>query len=260
MWLAITPNTLANATATATIAITEGTTNTSDVSNAIPGGVESIFQETIPTGSGLVNAHELSLTFSGDALFSATRKNLVIQTVNTRAIGAEGNAGRDLTYTSQIYFDNIQLSGYLPGDSDDDWDVDGDDYAAWEGGKGTVGNGTYFTGDFNGDLNVDGADFAIWKANFTGLKGDYNDSGQVEQGDLDLVLLNWGDSVPPTPALWINDQPSPDKIDQDDLDRVLLNWGNSAATVNTAAVPEPSSAMLLVLLAAVGSFCLRRRP
>ncbi len=50
--------------------------------------------------------------------------------------------------------------------------------------------------------------------------GDYNSSGQVEQGDLDLVLLNWGKSLPPVPDGWTNDPPTAPKIDQDDLDRV----------------------------------------
>ena len=59
------------------------------------------------------------------------------------------------------------------------------------------------------------------------LVGDYNNSGQVEQGDLDLVLLNWGsDSAANVPAGWINDLPV-GIVDQAELDKVLLNWGNS---------------------------------
>ena len=38
-----------------------------------------------------------------------------------------------------------------------------------------------------------------------GIVGDYNGSGQVEQADLDLVLLNWGGDVPPDPAGWVNE-------------------------------------------------------
>ena len=58
------------------------------------------------------------------------------------------------------------------------------------------------------------------------LEGDYNGNGLVEQGDLDLVLLNWGtDTSVTTPAGWTNDLPD-SRIDQNELDRVLLNWGN----------------------------------
>ena len=82
-----------------------------------------------------------------------------------------------------------------------------------------------------------------------GLDGDYNDSGQVEQGDLDLVLLNWGDPVGTPPAGWTNPDfpPTPEAIDQDDLDGVLLNWGNTAAVANMGVVPEPASGFLLLI-------------
>jgi len=80
------------------------------------------------------------------------------------------------------------------------------------------------------------------------IAGDYNNSGTVEQGDLDLVLLNWGGSANPTPAGWINDLPT-GFVDQDELDGVLLNWGQSASqgSVLKAAfpamqrVPEPTA-------------------
>ena len=62
------------------------------------------------------------------------------------------------------------------------------------------------------------------------LAGDYNSSGLVEQGDLDLVLLNWGANASPAPDGWNNPdyQPTEPQINQDELDGVLLNWGNTA--------------------------------
>ena len=60
--------------------------------------------------------------------------------------------------------------------------------------------------------------------------GDYNASGQVEQGDLDLVLLNWGEPHDPAPDGWTNDLPTAPAINQDELDGVLLNWGNTATS------------------------------
>jgi hypothetical protein len=80
-----------------------------------------------------------------------------------------------------------------------------------------------------------------------GVAGDYNNSGTVEQADLDLVLLNWGQAE--TPNGWVNDLPE-GNVDQAELDGVLLNWGNSAE-VAAASVPEPTTwAMGLVLFAA----------
>jgi hypothetical protein len=88
------------------------------------------------------------------------------------------------------------------------------------------------------------------------LPGDYNASGAVEQGDLDLVLLNWGNQLTdPAGAGWITHFPS-GLVDQTELDTVLLNWGSSVA-VGTAAVPEPSSLALLAVLLVLGSLCRR---
>jgi hypothetical protein len=76
------------------------------------------------------------------------------------------------------------------------------------------------------------------------LTGDYNGDGMVEQADLDLVLLNWGEKLGnPSSAGWFNDLPS-GAVDQQELDKVLLGWGNAgfAADVGSSAgVPEPGS-------------------
>jgi hypothetical protein len=95
------------------------------------------------------------------------------------------------------------------------------------------------------------------------LLGDYNASGQVEQADLDLVLLNWGAGAAAPPSGWTSDLPT-GNIDQDELDRVLLNWGNAAGSslVSTSSgVPEPASMMLILAAAACCAIrlSLRRR-
>jgi hypothetical protein len=94
------------------------------------------------------------------------------------------------------------------------------------------------------------------------LLGDYNGNGQVEQGDLDLVLLNWGAGAATPPTGWTSDLPS-GSIDQDELDRVLLNWGNAAAGSALVSagggVPEPASVVLILAAAACCGVCLSIR-
>ncbi len=87
------------------------------------------------------------------------------------------------------------------------------------------------------------------------IPGDYNGSGQVEQGDLDLVLQNWGDDTDANgaPTGWTNDLPQ-GLIDQAELDGVLLNWGDTALPDlnGSAAVPEPVALSLWAAAAAWG--------
>jgi len=94
------------------------------------------------------------------------------------------------------------------------------------------------------------------------LPGDYNGDGFVGQADLDLVLLNWGDTVPPDPIPtgWVNEQPS-GLIGQANLDGVLLNWGSGTQGVGaaSAAVPEPSTLGLLIGLLTLGAGTTRSR-
>ena len=54
--------------------------------------------------------------------------------------------------------------------------------------------------------------------------GDYNGDGFVGQGDLDLVLLHWGDAAEPSPRRWISQLPSA-HISQDELDAVFAPLG-----------------------------------
>jgi hypothetical protein len=79
-----------------------------------------------------------------------------------------------------------------------------------------------------------------------GISGDYNGNGTVEQADLDLVLLNWGQSG--VPNGWINELPE-GNIDQAELDGVLLNWGDMAAQGlgGASGVPEPSAALVALI-------------
>jgi peptidyl-prolyl cis-trans isomerase A (cyclophilin A) len=87
----------------------------------------------------------------------------------------------------------------------------------------------------------------------TGVPGDYNASGLVEQADLDLVLSNWGKSAMELPNGWFQDLPS-GNVDQNELDGVLANWGKAAAgssSLTAGSVPEPSSWLLALVAVAV---------
>jgi hypothetical protein len=99
------------------------------------------------------------------------------------------------------------------------------------------------------------------------LPGDFDNSGQVTQGDLDLVLLHWGKHVPPDPVPdgWINQQPM-GLIGQSALDAVQLNWGHhigfvplGGILVSTASVPEPAAWVVLGEVIAILGACNNRR-
>jgi uncharacterized membrane protein len=119
-------------------------------------------------------------------------------------------------------------------------------------GRVIVGFGT------NPDGNQEGWVIQLDEGPPPSLTGDYNNNATVEQGDLDLVLLNWGADAATPPANWTNNLPG-GNIDQDELDGVLLNWGNTAAPLGaTAGVPEPAT--LLGAIIGVVALAARRRP
>ncbi|MEM8875049.1 MAG: PEP-CTERM sorting domain-containing protein [Planctomycetota bacterium] len=117
-------------------------------------------------------------------------------------------------------------------------------------------------GSQNGVFEVDeirlGATFfdvTIAEINNPGVLGDFNESGSVEQGDLNLVLNNWG-------TVRTFDDPAGTVfgsllVDQEELNAVLNNWGSSSApSFEGSAIPEPASLALLGGFAVAG---LRRR-
>jgi arylsulfatase A-like enzyme len=81
------------------------------------------------------------------------------------------------------------------------------------------------------------------------LPGDFNGDLQVDQGDLDLLLVNFGIDGTIPPSGWTTNRPG-GLIGQAQLDAVLLNWGQSrfAGTAASTAIPEPSGIFLALLL------------
>jgi len=74
------------------------------------------------------------------------------------------------------------------------------------------------------------------------LDGDFNNDGEVDIDDLNLVLFNWDQTVPP-PEEWVNQIPE-GPVAVNELNLVLFNWGSMAPLV--ASVPEPGSGLLVV--------------
>ncbi|MEM8781277.1 MAG: hypothetical protein AAGE65_00340 [Planctomycetota bacterium] len=113
----------------------------------------------------------------------------------------------------------------------------------------------HFYGRLPGELNTQSDVYRlVLPLTVAGLEGDYNDSGSVEQGDLNFVLNNWGLAR----GDWANaDGFETLNVDQEELNRVLNNWGNSLAApdLSGSAVPEPTAAAVWGL----SGFLLTRR-
>lgn len=161
-----TDNLPGDANGTATVMVTDSAIDPINSANAIPGGTLTGIIEDLPVGTT-----KFKLNLSGADLANASQLNLIIKQVNTGVIGVEDVLGQDPDFVSQAVFDNFVLTGYLPGDSDGDFDVDNDDLAAWQAGFGTIradNTTSHELGDFDTDGEVDDDDYVVWLANFTG--------------------------------------------------------------------------------------------
>jgi hypothetical protein len=93
-----------------------------------------------------------------------------------------------------------------------------------------------------------GPEYTVTRLPLILAAGDFNASGQVEQADLDLVLLHWGQDAASAPEAWAHNLPT-GTIDQEELDSVLMHWGAiSSFGAAAAAVPEPAAWLLALLL------------
>jgi hypothetical protein len=110
-----------------------------------------------------------------------------------------------------------------------------DSAAIYRAGIDTDADGRVDQHDRGITLSGDGPDLIISMTGSVMLPGDYNGNGKVEQGDIDLVLLNWGKNASMVPGNWVSGS-----VDQEEIDGVLLNWGLMAGSAQVAtAVPEP---------------------
>jgi hypothetical protein len=65
-----------------------------------------------------------------------------------------------------MYQAYVRVANALPGDFDEDGDVDQGDLAAWQQFFGTPTGAQHYQGDANGDGRVDGADLLVWQQQF----------------------------------------------------------------------------------------------
>lgn len=71
--------------------------------------------------------------------------------------------------TGEIHRGMVEYVAGLPGDFDNDGDVDGADFVVWQTNFPTSSGAT--AGDGDGDADVDGADFALWQDGFPTSSG-----------------------------------------------------------------------------------------
>ncbi len=184
------------------------------IATEFAGGFEDIRAYTVTNGAGTFNQSEFAPTI--DPLAITSGDGSLVDEI----ISADGLT----TYTTALTGTGSVLTLTLNG----------------------AGNGG------NEYLSFD--DIVLSEGDDTILEGDFDGSGSVGDGDLTLLLSNWGSTVPPVPAGWTGDQPTAPGVGDDELTRLLNNWGVSASAT---AVPEPSAALLAAL--AMGAFAARRR-
>ncbi|MEZ6191397.1 MAG: hypothetical protein R3C45_08925 [Phycisphaerales bacterium] len=98
------------------------------------------------------------------------------------------------------------------------------------------------------DLSISGSTVLLEVVNGSALVGDLNGDGFVGIADLNLVLSNWNQTVPPANPLA---DPSGDGfVGIADLNAVLGNWNAGTPPSGSAAIPEPAAGSMITLLVA----------
>jgi hypothetical protein len=77
----------------------------------------------------------------------------------------------------------------LPADFDNDGDVDGDDFLAWQTGFGIQSGASHADGDADGDGDVDGDDFLVWQTQLSSRAAGAGAGGVPEPSAGLLFLL-----------------------------------------------------------------------
>jgi len=233
---------------------------------AVNSGTVIIAEAEADFGAGLSNSGDLilidaittgTITNNGDltVVNNSVLSALTLGSGGDVAFGIETAAG---TADSLTVTGNAVIAGALSVSADGAATFTlGDEYnlitAASVTGTFDTTSLPTLTGGLGFDVLYEATRVALAVIALNSLTGDYNADGFVSQGDLDLVLLNWGDTTAPAgfdENALAGGGPFDNLISQNELDGVLLNWGNGTPPV--AAIPEPTSALLILtpLLAA----------
>jgi hypothetical protein len=200
---------------------------------------------------------------------------------------APGDYSRDGAVTAADYTvwrDTLSSKTFLAADGNGNGSIDAGDYATWKANVGKSVQPQGLVGDFNhngvfdaadytlwrdtlgktvafgtgADANrnslVDDADYAMWKSNFgtsiqpPSLTGDYNHNGIVDAADYTV----WRETLGSTTNLTADGNGN-HVVDAGDYNLWKANFGQHAGSGAgaTAAVPEPTTRVLLIL-AAIG--------
>lgn len=120
-----------------------------------------------------------SVTFTGDTL-----------TITLSGANEYFNEDAEFfrTTLAGVVIEYDSLVPTLAGDFDNDGDVDGADFVAWQTNFPKATNATRAEGDADGDLDVDGADFAAWQEGFPAASG----TSPVPEPTVMVLLLTGG--------------------------------------------------------------------
>ncbi len=143
------------------------------VDNAL--NTTQVWQNTTP--GGVATAGDILVNEQGEDTFGfrvGGNSDLINFYIKTGS-GSSGDFGP--LYIDDIYLESSsQLIFSNPteqsADFDQDGDVDGNDFLAWQIGLGTAMDATLADGDADGDRDVDGDDLLIWQDNFGGVSVD----------------------------------------------------------------------------------------
>ena len=185
-------------------------------------------------GSGSTWTTSGALYVGGDIGVAGGSANLTVQgggLVDVGTLAKVWGAGQVNLAAGTINAAQFELAGgTLTGFGIGNAEITGGSTITATGGVLTVGNAASTRGSVFLDVLLD---------------GDYDDSGDVALGDLNLVLFDWNEDGSVLTTDWIHQRPaSGTTVGLAELNGVLFNWGNSAAV---ATVPEPTAGRLSVL-------------
>ena len=122
--------------------------------------------QTIPTiGDGLAHSSGAQLEFDAAGNLYVANSGIAVdgQLVQVYSPGGSTKA----VTSSDGTFSLEELAAADTGDFDDDGDVDGGDFLAWQRNFGiSDGTAARMDGDADGDGNVTATDFAVWRNQF----------------------------------------------------------------------------------------------